>query len=392
MYYIKKQTKMDFKKIEIIIIKYFSQSANMSDLDILNKWIESPENQEIFQEYVKTHFAITLAMNEPDIKAVRKALLKEIRTEKKKVRTYRLRAIMKYAAIAIIFLGIGFLAQKNFFNESNDKQIIVPRKDEITLKLGNGNVKIIAADGSSKVYDANGKVVGQQNGKDLVYSGSGEASKLIYNTLSIPNGKRFNITLSDGTIVHLNAGSSITFPVQFLKNKIRKVFLSGEAFFEVAHDKKNAFVVNANKLDVQVYGTKFNVNNYQEDDETDVVLVEGSVSLSSENKNEFFLNPGYKGTFNKEDKKISNEKVNTSLYTSWMTGNLVFRNEPFENIIKKLERHYNVKIINNNNNLAHETFNATIETDHESIEQVFNYFKKVYQINYSIVENKIIIN
>jgi transmembrane sensor len=388
---------MDFKKIEIIIIKYFSQSANMQDLDILNKWIEDPENQLIFQDYVKTHFAVTLAMNDPDIKTVRKALLNEIRKEKKKVYTYKLRSVMKYAAIAILFLGIGLLLQKDIFNSQSEKQSIVPRKDEITLKLGNGSIKVIAADGSSKVYDINGKVIGEQNGKDLVYSGKGTVAKLVYNTLSIPNGKRFNITLSDGTLVHLNAGSSITFPVEFLKNRIRKVFLTGEAFFEVAHDKKNAFVVNANKLDVQVYGTKFNVTNYQEDEATDVVLVEGSVSLTqsglpAKDKNELFLTPGYKGTFNKEDKKITNEKVNTSLYTSWMTGNLVFRNESFDNIIQKLERHYNVIIINNNKSLAKETFNATIETDHESIEQVFNYFKKVYQINYSIVENKIIIN
>jgi len=388
---------MDFKKIEIIIIKYFSQSANMDDLDILNKWIEDPENQLIFQEYVKTHFAITLAMNNPDIKTVRKVLLKEIRKEKKKTYPYRLTVVMKYAAIAILFIGIGFLLQKNVFNDNSDKRVILQGKDEITLKLGNGNIKIIAADGTSKIYDENGKVVGQQNGKDLVYTANGESGKLVYNTLNIPNGKRFNITLSDGTLVHLNAGSSITFPVQFLKNRIRKVFLSGEAYFEVAHDKKNAFVVNANKLDVQVYGTKFNVTNYPEDKATDVILVEGSVSLiqsglSLKKNNEIFLTPGYKGTFNKADKKISNEKVNTNLYISWMSGNLVFRQEPFENIIQKLERHYNVVIINNNEKLAKETFNATIETDHESIDQVFNYFKKVYQIEYSIVENKIIIH
>jgi transmembrane sensor len=381
------------KEIEIIIVKYFSQSANMDDLDILNKWIENPENQLIFQEYVKTHFAITLAMNEPDIKTVRKALLKEIRREKKK---YNLRSFMKYAAIAILFLGIGVILQKNIF-DNNTKEIIIPKKDEITLKLGNGNIKIIAADGTSKVYDANGKVVGEQNGKELVYANDPKATKLVYNTLSIPNGKRFNITLSDGTVVYLNAGSSMTYPVQFIKDKTRKIFLTGEAFFEVAHDKKHAFIVNANKLDVQVYGTKFNVSNYQEDDATDVVLVEGSVSmtesgLTGKNKKEVFLSPGYKGTFTKDDKTISNEKVNTSLYTSWMSGNLVFRQESFENIIKKLERHYNVIIINNNKNLAHETFNATIETDHESIVQVFNYFKKVYQIDYSVVENKIIIH
>jgi transmembrane sensor len=384
------------KEIEIIIVKYFSQSANMDDLDILNKWIEDPENQLIFQEYVKTHFAITLAMNEPDIKTVRKALLKEIRREKKKSKKYNLRSFMKYAAIAILFLGIGAVLQKNIF-DNNTKEIIVPKKDEITLKLGNGNIKVIAADGTSKVYDANGKVVGEQKGKELVYANDPNATKLVYNTLSIPNGKRFNITLSDGTVVYLNAGSSMTYPVQFIKDKTRKIFLTGEAFFEVAHDKKHAFIVNANKLDVQVYGTKFNVSNYQEDDATDVVLVEGSVSmtesgLTGKSKKEVFLSPGYKGTFTKGDKTISNEKVNTSLYTSWMSGNLVFRQESFENIIKKLERHYNVIIINNNKNLAHETFNATIETDHESIVQVFNYFKKVYQIDYSVVENKIIIH
>ncbi len=75
-----------------------------------------------------------------------------------------------------------------------------------------------------------------------------------------------------------------------------------------------------------------------------------------------------------------------------MTGNLVFRNISFGSIIQKLERHYNVAIINNNEKLAAETFNATIETKHESIEQVFNYFNKVYQIEYRIIENKIIIN
>jgi transmembrane sensor len=387
---------MNFAKIEIIIVKYFSQSANMDDLDILNKWIENPENQLIFQEYVKTHFAITIAMNDPDISTIRKTLLKEIKREKKKVRTKRLRTAMKYAAIAILFLGIGFTFQKGIFNKNTTKEVIISRKDEITLKLGNGNVEIIAADGTSKVYDANGKIVGEQNGDRLVYKNDEKSTELVYNTLSIPNGKRFNITLSDGTIVHLNAGSSIKYPVQFIKNKTRKVFLEGEAFFEVAHDKKHAFVVNANTLDVKVYGTKFNVTNYQEDKSTDVVLIEGSVSLaqsglSESNKKEVFITPGYKGTISKEDNTISNEKVNTSSYISWMNGDLVFRKESFENIIKKLERHYNVIIINNNEKLAHETFNATIETDHESIEQVFKYFKIVYKIDYTIVENKIII-
>lgn len=389
---------MDFKEIELLIIKYFSQTADMSDLDILNKWIENPDNQVVFDQYVKTHFMATLSMNNPDNSPLQKIILKEIKKEKRKKRLERLFKASKYAAAAVLLLLVGFIMYQNLSDKKDFKQqIITPKNDQITLKLANGSVKIIAADGNSKIYDANGKVVGQQKGKDLIYSGDEKCTKLIYNTLSIPNGKRFNITLSDGTLVHLNAGSSITFPVQFLKNKVRKVFLSGEAYFEVTHDSKNAFLVNSDRLNVQVYGTKFNINSYPEDKNTDVVLIEGSVSLSASNsepqhKNEFFLTPGYKGTFNKNDSKISDEKVNTSLYTSWIIGNLVFREESFENIIKKLERHYNVSIINYNKSLAHETFNATIETDNESIEQVLNYFKKVYQIDYSVKENKIIIH
>ena len=238
-------------------------------------------------------------------------------------------------------------------------------------------------------------MVGVRNGNKLVYD-QGEELKLVYNTLTVPNGKQFSIVLSDGSNVHLNSGSSIKYPINFLKGQQRQVFLTGEAFFEVAHDQVYSFIVNAQDLNIHVYGTKFNVSNYPEDRDTEVVLVEGSVSLRENlvigDKPEVYLKPGYMGIYNRSDNNISQEEVNTSIYTSWMNGNLVFRNISFENIIQKLQRHYNVVIINNNKKLARETFNATIETEHETIEQVFNYFNKVYQIEYKIIENKIIIN
>lgn len=386
---------MDFERIENIIINYFFQSAKMEDLEILNKWIEDPENEVIFQKYIETHFAITFAMSAPDTETVKKALFNEIRKEKRKKRTYRLTAVMKYAAVAILFLGIGFLLQKSLVGHDSENQMIIPGNDAITLRLENGDIKIIYEDSASMVFDANGNVVGEQTRKGLIYANNRNSDELVFNTLGVPNGKRFNVTLSDGTIVHLNAGSALRYPVQLVDNKERKVFLTGEAFFEVAPDTKRPFIVNSNNLDVKAYGTKFNVRNYEEDEVTNVVLVEGSVSLTesgiSKFNNEVFLSPGFKATFDKEEKTISQEKVNTTLYTSWMDGNLIFRNETFENIVQKLERHYNVVIINNNEKLARETFNATFETDSESIDQVLNYFNMIYDIDYRIVENKIII-
>ncbi|MBU2904339.1 DUF4974 domain-containing protein [Arenibacter algicola] len=383
------------KEIENLIVKYLSQAASAEDLDVLNNWIADDKNHQVYKDFIKTHFAITLAMNDSDINKIKEELRKEIRKGKKQYYSRRLLSVMKYAAIAIFFIGVGIIWQQGVFDKTQNA-VIVPRTDAITLELENGDIEIITEAGTAQVQDSNGKVVGVRQGNKLVYDQS-EELKLVYNTLTVPNGKQFNIVLSDGSNVHLNSGSSIKYPINFLKGQRRQVFLTGEAFFEVAHDQENAFIVNAQDLDIQVYGTKFNVSNYPEDRDTEVVLVEGSVglresSLENGNKAEVYLKPGYMGVYNKSDNNISQEEVNTSIYTSWMNGNLVFRNSSFENIIQKLQRHYNVVIINNNEKLANETFNATIETQHETIEQVFNYFNKVYQIEYKIIENKIIIH
>tara|TARA_R110000868_G_scaffold177949_2_gene417112 strand:- start:84 stop:1244 length:1161 start_codon:yes stop_codon:yes gene_type:complete len=383
------------KEIENLIVKYLSQSASAEDLDVLNNWIADDKNHQVYKDFIKTHFAITLAMNDLDINKIKEELRKEIRKGKKQFYGRRLLSVMKYAAIAIFFIGVGIIWQQGVFDKTQNA-VIVPRTDVITLELENGDIEIITEAGTTRVQNSNGKVVGVRQGNKLVYDKSVEL-ELVYNTLTVPNGKQFNIVLSDGSNVHLNSGSSIKYPINFIKGQKRQVFLTGEAFFDVAHDQEHAFVVNAQDLDIHVYGTKFNVSNYPEDRDTEVVLVEGSVGLRESNlenadKAEIYLKPGYMGIYNRSDNNISQEEVNTSIYTSWMNGNLVFRNISFENIIQKLQRHYNVVIINNNEKLAHETFNATIETQHETIEQVFNYFNKVYQIEYKIIENKIIIH
>lgn len=384
------------EEIEKLIIKFLNRSSNTKDLDVLNNWIGEEGNYAIFKDYVKTHYAITLAMNDPDINKLREQLQKEIRRDKNVFYGRRYAPALKYAAIAIIFLGIGLLIKSDIFINT-PKEAIQPRLEAIQLVLDNGEIEIISEKGTSLVKDSKGKVIGSRNGNKLVYQGVNKIKDLSFNTLSVPNGKQFTITLSDGTNVHLNAGSSLRYPVSFIKGKKRQVFLMGEGYFDVAHSDQNPFVVNAQNLDILVHGTKFNVSNYPEDRDTEVVLLDGSVSLSEssdskEEREEVFLKPGFKGVYNKSGSNISKQEVNTSIYTSWMKGNLVFRDVAFENIIQKLERHYNVVIINNNAKLATETFNATIETKHETIEQVFNYFNKVYQIEYQILDNKIIIN
>ena len=302
----------------------------------------------------------------------------------------------KYIAIAasvVVLLGVGF-----FYKQNIQTKTIQPKFDfkstDIVLQLEDGKVQIIHEDNSVQVLDSKGNVVGNQAGNKLVYENNSNLEKLSYNTIKIPYGKKFQLQLSDGTLVHLNSGTTLKYPIKFIAGENRQVFLDGEAFFDVAKDKKHPFIVNADNLNVRVLGTHFNVSNYPEDAATDVVLVEGSVGMYNSNE-EFnadkntILKPGYKGSYNRENATIMTKPVITDIYTSWISGGLTFRNMTFKNIITKLERRYNVTIINKNEKLANEKFNASFKE--ESIENVMSYFNDIHGINYTIKNNQILI-
>jgi len=304
--------------------------------------------------------------------------------------------IRKYISIAasiVVLLGIG-LYFKDGTLHSNTPPAFDFKSSDIVLQLENGNVQIISEDNSVQVRDSKGNIVGNQNGNKLVYENGSDEEKIAYNTIKIPYGKKFQLQLSDGTLVHLNSGTTLKYPVKFIAGENRQVFLDGEAFFDVAKDKKHPFIVNADDLNVRVLGTHFNVSNYPEDAVTDVVLVEGSVGMYRANE-EFnantntILKPGYKGSFNKDNAMIFAKPVITDIYTSWINGGLTFRNMTFKNIITKLERRYNVTIVNKNEKLGNEKFNASFKE--ESIENVMSYFNDIHGINYTINNNQILI-
>ena len=311
--------------------------------------------------------------------------------ERKQLFDYR-----KIAVAASLFIGVlvgGYLYQQGYFT-ANSEALLTPVNEAITLELDNGTIEVIAENGEAKIMDNNGQIVGRQQGNQLVYSDEVILEELVYNTLTVPYGKRFDVQLSDGTVVYLNAGTSIKYPLKFISGENRQVFLTGEAFFKVKEDKDHPFIVNAEKLNVQVLGTAFNVSNYPEDGQTDVVLVEGAVGMykSGEHFSEeehTILAPGTKGSFDRTNTTIEIRDVLTSTYTSWVDGRLIFRNMPFDNILKKLERRYNIEILNFNKSLGAEEFNAGFKD--ESIDEILDALKTTYGIDYKIRDNKVII-
>lgn len=379
-------------KIENLIIKYINRTPTVSDLDTLSKWIKIPANKELFKDYVKTHYAINFSINDPDTTDLLKYLLQEIRKDKSVFYRHRMKSIIKYAAAVVIFVGLAYLNQQGNF----DKKTLIIDSESITLQLEDGNIEIINEDGNKKIIDKKGNEVGSQQGNQLKYNNYSDSNELVYNKLTVPHGKKFQIVLSDGTKVHLNSGTTLNYPVKFLKGTDREVqLLSGEAYFDVAENPENPFIVASSNVNVRVLGTQFNITSYPEDSSVSTVLVKGSVSLYEigseyDSFESTVLTPGLRANWSKIDNSVLIDEVDTEIYTGWIEGKLIFRNTPFRIIRKKLERHYNVTIINNNAVLDDNTYTALFNV--ETIEKVLQTLNESYKIDYEIINSKIIIN
>jgi hypothetical protein len=301
--------------------------------------------------------------------------LKEKLNVDKKTVVINWRNIFQYAAVLFCLLGLVYLFQ---YKNGKQNKIEVP-SDAIQLVLENGDIQVLSPNGEQQIIKKDGEVVASQKNNEINYHSDKSEHKLVYNEIKIPYGKTFKVTLSDGTMVNLNAGSSLKYPVQFIKGNKREVVLDGEAFFDVAKDKAHPFIVKTRGVDVKVLGTKFNVSSYKEDTDINTVLIEGSVRLCDANdaNKKTMLVPGEKGTWNSTNKDIAVNQVDTRFYTEWINGEIVFRKTAFRDIIIKLERTYNVTIENNREDILDKKYNASFNKNIESIEKVLETMGKI---------------
>jgi len=376
-----------------LILKYLQGNSTSEESRILENWITSSEENTNFFNQIKSEFIIDSFDSASDGISIdaEYSKFKNKYISQKPSLIKRLRPVMKYAAIFILLISASYFLY-NYNKNSGSSNI---QQNEITLQLENGEAIVVDENGSTKISNAKGTIVGEQKGNKLVYSTSNPSNNLEFNTLTVPYGKTFELQLSDGTTAYLNAGSSIKYPVQFSNQGNREVVITGEAYLDVAKDANHPFVVNAGDLNVRVLGTQFNVYAYPNDKISEVVLVEGSVGIYGKNE-EFevgktaILEPGNMASFDKISKGIEMQAVQTEMHTSWMRGELIFRNETFINILKKLERHYNVQFVVKNEELSKERYNATFITK-SPIEEIMQNLNINYGIDFEIDGAKITI-
>ena len=201
-------------------------------------------------------------------------------------------------------------------------------------------------------------------------------------------GERSKVTLPDSTTVWLNACSSITYNQDF-GGQTRKVEMQGEAYFDVCKNISKPFLVCANSLTYRVTGTSFNVYSFDNDNTASLVLVEGSVILEYANYSTE-IKPGELIEFNKTTRKIVRQQSNTSLYTNWRFGELMFEKMTFEELAIRLERYFNVTFVFENEKIKRETFGGTFR-HYDSLETILKVISTSTPIKYKIEKDVVYI-
>ena len=284
------------------------------------------------------------------------------------------------AAIALMVFGIWFYnyRENEILKQVQDdvvyKNDVAPGKQGATLTLANGKTIRLSDAVKGELAKEAGVVISKTADGQLVYSISSsrtEGSDLsssgkdrssvpsveLTNTLSTAKGETYQLRLPDGSLVYLNAASSLEYPVNFTALKERRVKLTGEGYFEIAKDKAHPFIVKTDKQEVEVLGTHFNVNAYKDEGGDKTTLLEGSVKVSllavpaaeelaaarsGRPRNDVVLKPGQQANV-ADDITVNQVKIENVM--AWKNGYFMFNDESLENIMLKVSRWYDVEVL-----------------------------------------------
>lgn len=315
----------------------------------LKDWLKSTETNEEMYKGLKEELAQTIAHPLPDIdsnEGWNAFYKKQLSRHKRKVHPL-LRKWSVAAAVAIV-LGTGlfyfFHPHRTDRPTQEEAQLVVPGTARARLILAEGEIVDLKSPQKKALDLGNGISIRLDSGK-VTYqrqSGKNDPQSTSYNTLVIPRGGEYALQLSDGTRVWLNAATTLKYPPVF-SGKQRLVELDGEAYFEVARDTALPFIVRTASLDVQVYGTSFDVCAYQEDEQQYTTLLSGSVGVRWKEK-EVFLNSGEQAVLDVQEGKMEVKPVQAHLYCSWHTGTFVFEEKTLGEILERLSRWYDVEV------------------------------------------------
>ncbi|WP_146746540.1 FecR family protein [Sinomicrobium soli] len=379
--------------IEDIIIKRLNTALSPEEEKEFKTWLDGPpENAALYRklEQIRLQGQDLERIRELDVDSIWEDLVKRSKQGRAPWRRKRHPVFMWSAAAALV--GV-CMALTVLYRPFSNREADVPG-NTVKITLDKGKLELMTKGEAKHLKNKEGTIVAVQHGDTLDYGQHAAAGReASMSTIEVPYGQTFTLKLADGTYVTLNSGSSMTYPDSFGKGETRSVVLRGEAYFKVARDEQHPFVISAEGVGVEVLGTSFNLSSYTGDREVAVVLTEGSVKMYDEENagpgREVILKPGQRGAFNRERKALSVEEADVREHTAWLEGRLVLTNTAFPEIIRKLQRTYNVEIINRYPELEDEVFTASFDV--ESIEEILAIFAEDTPFKFEKKNGKIMI-
>ncbi|SJZ54927.1 FecR family protein [Sediminibacterium ginsengisoli] len=250
------------------------------------------------------------------------------------------------AAVILVVSGLGYFRQTPVIPASRPIVItdVAPAVPGAVLTLGDGSRVLLDSQHNGNILTQGNANIIKENGRVIYSAGSNSAAAVVYNTLTTPRGFQYNLTLPDGTKVWLNAASSITYPTSFTGSK-RIVSVTGEPYFEVMPDHSHPFIVQYGSKSVEVTGTHFNVNAYDEEEDSRVTLLEGSVKVYNGTTGHV-LTPGQQAVLSKTGNGVRVlSDVDTAQVMAWKNGHFDFREADLKTIMRQLMRWYDVEVV-----------------------------------------------
>ena len=371
---------MSYERAKELFFKYKNEMATDEEKALVEKWLfgYNNEHSELSDEKIESiSREVWSRLPQPVLSPI-----------------YRLTAWTKVAAAASIILGLSFGGYFLLHKQQAEQTVyfkndILPGHNQATLTLANGQ-KIILTKGLTGQLAQQGNTLIVVNGQNTIaYTAAGTNANLpvAYNTLSTAIGEQspYPLILADGTRVWLDAESAITFPVAF-SGKDRTVKVSGEAYFEVAHNDAHPFKVLVKDQTIEDIGTHFNISAYDDEKVITTTLLEGAVKVSvpeapgQGGQAGVLLKPGQQSVLKDDAFNVSNANIEETM--AWKNGYFRFNNEKIESVMLKLSRWYNIDV-KYEGAISDEKFYAT-SSRYRNISEVLTMLQKTNGVHFKI--------
>jgi ferric-dicitrate binding protein FerR (iron transport regulator) len=364
------------KKYDLIVQSIYGELQEDEQRE-LDEWLnESDNNRRLFDDYTNEEYLINRLKEFDEVRKVAEIVEQQVLQAYFKdivsisPRYSWMRALAVAVCLVLVVLPILYhlvkqpkpstqIVTNNKTNKQQDTTNIHPGTEKATLTLADGMQIILDSAADGQIAQQGNTIINSNNGKLEYKTGDHKETAILYNALTTAKGETYQIILSDGSKVWLNAESSIRYPVGFT-GKERRVTVTGEVYFEVEKDKNHPFYVsisdirsNAEKAVIEVIGTHFNINSYNDEDVMKTTLLEGSVKVWV-NENQVRINRGQQAVISsvpasginstKEVIKID-KNVDTSQVVAWKDGDFDFNNCDLKTVMRQVARWYNLQVV-----------------------------------------------